>query len=35
MTLLFIIIGSAAFAGIACRFASRLARRHASPFPIK
>jgi hypothetical protein len=35
MTLLFITIGSAAFAGIAVRFAAKATRRHAHPFPLK
>jgi hypothetical protein len=35
MTLFIAAIGSVAFAGIAARFASRLARRHAHPFAAK
>lgn len=35
MTLFFIALGSAAFAGIAARFASRLARRYARPFAVR
>jgi hypothetical protein len=35
MTLFLIAIGSATFAGIAVRFASRQTRRHAHPFTAK
>jgi hypothetical protein len=35
MTLMLIAIGSAAFAGIAVRFASRMNRRAVNPFPVK
>jgi hypothetical protein len=34
MTLVFIITGSLAFAGIAARFASRLSRKAQHPYPI-
>ncbi len=35
MTLLFIMIGSIAFLGIAFRFASRASRRVSHPYPIR
>ena len=35
MTLFMVAIGSAAFAGIAVRFASRLSRRATHPFAVK
>ncbi len=35
MTLLFIAIGSFAFAGIGLRFAARFTRKASSPYPIK
>jgi hypothetical protein len=35
MTLMLAAIGSAAFAGIAVRFASRLSRKHPHTFAVK
>ena len=35
MTLLFIVTGSIAFAGITVRFASRASRRVSHPFPVR
>lgn len=35
MTLLFVAIGSLAFAGIGLRFAARFARKTSYPYPIK